>query len=68
MPDPRDDSPQWRTSTRSTGGTCVQVQIHPAEVRMRHSMDPTGPVLFFDTAAFRRFLDGVRGGEFDPPA
>jgi len=32
---------------------------------MRHSLDPSGPMLTFSLAEWAAFLTGVRGGEFD---
>jgi hypothetical protein len=34
-------------------------------VHMRHSQDPSGPVLTFSLAEWAAFLTGVRRGEFD---
>jgi hypothetical protein len=67
MPDSRDQAPRWRTSSRSNGAACLQVQVHPSVVRIRDSKDPDGPVLVVGATAFREFLAGVRGGEFDLP-
>jgi hypothetical protein len=48
----------WRTSSRSGGGDCVEVAFDEEAglVHMRDSKDRTGPVLTFDTAAFRDFI------------
>ncbi|BCJ61428.1 DUF397 domain-containing protein [Micromonospora endophytica] len=51
---------RWKKSTRSNtaGGDCVEVAGDLAGVvAVRDSKDPAGPVLTFDTAAWRAFLD-----------
>jgi hypothetical protein len=58
---------RWRKSTRSgTSGECVEVADNlPGVVAVRDSRDPDGPVLTFDPAEWRAFIDGARDGEFD---
>lgn len=58
----------WRISSRSGGGNCVEVKVTEDEALIRHSTDRSGPVLVINRDAFRAFLDGVRAGEFEPPA
>ena len=60
----------WRKSTASTGGgsECAEVAFDGDVVRMRHSHDPSGPVLTFSLAEWAAFLTGVRQGEFDVSA
>ncbi|MEU7902754.1 DUF397 domain-containing protein [Actinoplanes sp. NPDC049118] len=65
--DTRDEVPQWRKSTRSSSGNCVEVMTDPAAVLVRDSKNPDGPVLSFTRATFGDFLSGVRGSEFDLP-
>jgi hypothetical protein len=50
----------WRTSSRSSGGNCVEVAPDGDEVRMRHSKDTAGPVLTFDREVFRDFIAYVK--------
>ena len=58
----------WRKSSRSAAaGHCVEVAMSPLEVVVRDSKDRTGPVLRFGDASWRRFVAGVRDGEFDRP-
>jgi hypothetical protein len=59
------ESSAWRTSARSSGGNCVEVQIHPYRVLLRDSKNRDGGTLTFDRAAFADFLGGIREGEFD---
>ncbi|MFC6015152.1 DUF397 domain-containing protein [Plantactinospora solaniradicis] len=49
----------WRKSTRSggNGGACVEVADNLSDVvGVRDSKDPGGPVLTFDTRAWRSFV------------
>lgn len=56
MPDP---APIYRKSTRSDGsGDCVEVADNlPGRVLVRDSKDQAGPVLMFDPAAWRSFVE-----------
>jgi hypothetical protein len=50
---------RWRKSTRSggNGGACVEVADNLAGmIGIRDSKDPAGPVLTFDTPAWRAFI------------
>ena len=42
--------------------------MSPLEVRVRDSKDRGGPELRFADDVWRRFVAGVRAGEFDRPA
>jgi hypothetical protein len=57
----------WRKSSRSTGngGQCVEVAAAPALRLARDSKNPTGPVLTFTPAEWRRFTADVKAGAFD---
>jgi len=55
----------WRKSTASDVGDCAEVAFVARSVLMRHSHDPSGPVLAFSHAEWAAFLAGVRNGEFD---
>ncbi|SCE93609.1 DUF397 domain-containing protein [Micromonospora chokoriensis] len=47
----------WRTSSRSGNGECVEVADNlPGVVGVRDSKDPDGPVLVFAPAAWRAFV------------
>ena len=50
----------WRKSTRSSSGNCVEVAIGAEQVRMRDSKDPAGPMLSFDRPVFASFLEAIR--------
>ena len=57
----------WRKSSRSGTNGCVEVALDPAEVAVRDSKDPSGPVLHFNAHEWGAFLGGVRKGEFEQP-
>ena len=51
---------RWRKATRSNtaGGDCVEVADNlVGEVAVRDSKDPAGPVLAFEPATWRSFID-----------
>jgi hypothetical protein len=56
----------WRTSSVSAGGDCVQVAVYRT-IAVRHSQAPDGPVLLFTPSEWKAFCAGVRHGEFDAP-
>lgn len=58
----------WRKSSRSSGngGQCVEVaETAPALRLARDSKNPSGPVLAFTLAEWRRFTAAVKAGAFD---
>jgi hypothetical protein len=57
----------WRKSTRSgsTGGNCVEMAETPDAIGVRDSKDASGPILTFDTDAWRGFLAEVKAGKFN---
>jgi hypothetical protein len=57
----------WRKSSRSGPLTdnCVEVAFVEGHAAVRDSKDPSGPVLLFDTAEWRAFIEGAKDGEFD---
>jgi Domain of unknown function (DUF397) len=59
---------RWRKSKASAAhGDCVEVAFADDTVRVRHSQDPSGPVLSFSYREWKAFLAGAREGEFDLP-
>jgi hypothetical protein len=54
---------KWRTSSRSSGGACVEVAFEEENdlVHVRDSKDRSGPVLTFDREAFAEFIEFVKG-------
>jgi hypothetical protein len=50
----------WRTSSKSSGGACVEIATDGENVYMRDSKDPTGPVLIFGLEAFRDLIAHVK--------
>jgi hypothetical protein len=67
MPETQDQSNLWVKSSLSfSNGACVEVANLPGGVvGVRHSKDPSGPVLRFTPAEWHAFLGGARAGEFD---
>jgi hypothetical protein len=55
----------WRKSMASGGGDCVEVAFAHESMLLRHSREPSGPVLSFSPSEWAAFLTGVRRGEFD---
>lgn len=58
---------EWRTSTRSDGGNCVEVSpsADRTHVGVRDSKAHNGPILEFDRGTWAAFLCAVRDGQFD---
>lgn len=55
----------WKTSTRSNEGNCVEVATPPPVVMVRDSKDRQGPALAFSTAQWIDFVQGIKSGKFD---
>ncbi|GAB3831925.1 DUF397 domain-containing protein [Dactylosporangium cerinum] len=56
----------WRKSTRSDDGNCVEVAwADDGTIGLRDSKDTAGPVLEFGPLAWQTFTDNVRAGKFD---
>jgi Domain of unknown function (DUF397) len=63
------DRAVWRKSTHSTGNgsNCVEVAHHrPGLVAVRDSKDRGGPQLSVSDQTWSEFIQGIKGGEFDP--
>ena len=56
---------QWRKSSTSEGGDCVEVAQIRDGIGVRDSKDPDGPVLRFNRREWMVFLQGAKKGEFD---
>jgi hypothetical protein len=56
---------QWRKSTYTLKGACVEVAFVGRSVLLRDSKRPSGAVLEFSAEEWTAFLEGVRNGEFD---
>jgi hypothetical protein len=61
-------NPWWKSSYSSESANCVEVSLDSDGLAMRDSKDPSGPVLTYDHAAWRNFVQAVAQGEFDRPA
>jgi Domain of unknown function (DUF397) len=65
------DELEFKTSTYSGGGGCVEVGQTPGGgpvVAVRHSRHHHLPPLLFTAAEWDAFVRGVKDGEFDVPA
>jgi hypothetical protein len=58
----------WFTSSFSQGEDidCVEVNLAPDAVYVRHSQRPTGVVIRYTQAEWDAFTRGVKADEFDP--
>lgn len=65
MADSEQGPVSWRKSKASASGNCAEVAFDGDLVHMRHSQNPSGPVLTFSLAEWAAFVAGVRVGEFD---
>jgi hypothetical protein len=59
------DGIEFKTSSFSGGGGCVQVGQSSDEVVVRHSRFPQLDSLPFTLDEWRKFVLGVKAGEFD---
>lgn len=59
------NSLDWRTSTFSGGGGCVEVTPVDNKVAVRHSRRPNEEVIVYSAAEWSAFIDGAKKGEFD---
>jgi Domain of unknown function (DUF397) len=57
---------QWRKSSSSETDGCVEVRMDATGVWVRDSFDLQVPPLHFTYREWRAFVEGVKGGEFDP--
>jgi hypothetical protein len=58
---------QWRKSSASETGGCLEVRFAAEEIQVRNSRDPLGPALTFTRREWEAFLAGASAGEFDWP-
>lgn len=62
------DDLKWHSPAACGSGACVEVAYLGHEVLVRDGKDPSGAVLRYSLEEWAAFADGVRLGEFDPPA
>jgi hypothetical protein len=61
--DPANDSVEWRKARRSMGnGNCVEIASSGAEIMIRDSKNPAGPVLKYADSAWMTFVASARSG------
>jgi hypothetical protein len=56
---------EWRKSTHSSQGGCLEVAVIEGQVAIRDSKNRRGPVLKFTPVEWGDFIAGVRAGQFD---
>jgi hypothetical protein len=56
---------EWRKSTRSNSGGCVEVAVINTQVAVRDSKHRDGAILWFTPVEWEAFIGGVCEGEFD---
>lgn len=56
---------QWRTSSFSDGGQCVELASTSDGVALRHSKDHGQGTLVFPRSDLRAFIEGIKAGQFD---
>jgi Domain of unknown function (DUF397) len=57
----------WLRPRRCSAGMCVEVAFTSAQVLVRSSRQPQGPVLSFTREEWEAFVDEVVDGEFRLP-
>jgi hypothetical protein len=65
VPAPRATTSWQKSSASGETSACVQVRSSSAQVLVRDSKDPVGPVLSVTRGGWAAFLIGVQSGEFD---
>jgi Domain of unknown function (DUF397) len=51
---------QWKKSSYSGQGNCVEVAMVPEGIAVRDSKNPDGPVLRFGTETWQAFIAGIK--------
>lgn len=59
------DQLDWKKSSLSASGNCVEVARTSEGFAMRNSREPGGPVLNFTVDEWDAFIGGVHNGEFN---
>ncbi len=64
MPSNGLESGEWRKSSYSQVGECVEVaKLSRGTIGVRDTKSPDGPVLTYSAADWRAFLEGMRTGQ-----
>jgi hypothetical protein len=57
---------QWRKSSRSSNGTCVELaRLSDGSIGVRNSNEPDAAMVRFTPIEISAFLQGAKAGEFD---
>ena len=63
------DHEMWiKAEMSNQGGSCVEMRRSGANVQVRDSKDPHGPILSFTPTQFHAWLSGAARGEFTTDA
>jgi len=63
--DEKPESLNWRISSWSQSGNCVELAVHQSGVLLRNSKHRQGAHLEFTATEWTAFIAGVKAGEFD---
>lgn len=58
-------STDWRVSSFTDRGNCVEVRLAGERVEVRHSHWPDGPTISYSRDEWDAFISGVKAREFD---
>jgi hypothetical protein len=61
------DNVSWRVSKRCVDGGCVMVGRQAESILVGNTMQPNGPYIIYTNATWKKFLLGVKRGDFDRP-
>lgn len=53
----------WRKSSKSSSGNCVEIRADGPRVLIRDSKDRSGPILAFDREVFEAFIAELKAGD-----
>lgn len=51
---------EWRSSSLSAGGACLEIALTRASILVRDSKSPDGPVLVFPPDSWHKFIANLR--------
>jgi Domain of unknown function (DUF397) len=55
----------WRVARHCDAGSCIRVARSGDSVLIGDTKNPDGPVLAYDRAEWKTFIEGIRHGDFD---
>ncbi|MEU7938860.1 DUF397 domain-containing protein [Microbispora bryophytorum] len=57
--------PEWRISSRCSGGNCVQFSQVNGGIALRDSKNPNAGTLFYSAQEWHAFLAAAKAGAYD---